>query len=135
MNLEIIKVENGIRLVKLPNGSTVVDQSYGRLEEMIQFAEANGLEENLLNVLQNLCWNRPNEIVGFVYHDYAPLSLSFSRYGIDQDWPIYETNRIPSAYIGNGGIIFHGKHDGYGSGAAPTFSVCLTPTSGWIIHT
>ena len=35
----------------------------------------------------------------------------------------------------NGGLIFHGAHDGHGSGAAPTFAVSLTPTTGWSIHT
>ncbi len=36
---------------------------------------------------------------------------------------------------GNGGVIFHVSHDGGGSGAAPTFSVCAEPTDGWQIHT
>ena len=35
----------------------------------------------------------------------------------------------------NGGVIFHGTHDGGGNGGAPTFSVCLSPTDGWSIHT
>lgn len=35
----------------------------------------------------------------------------------------------------NGGLIYHGPHDGFGSGSAPTFSACLTPTTGWSIHT
>lgn len=34
-----------------------------------------------------------------------------------------------------GGIIFHGKRDGFGSGQGPTFSVCLEPTDGYSIHT
>ena len=34
-----------------------------------------------------------------------------------------------------GGIIYHGARDGYGSGQAATFSVCLTPTEGYQIHT
>lgn len=34
-----------------------------------------------------------------------------------------------------GAITYHGKYDGYGSGGAPTFSVCLTPTDGWSVHT
>lgn len=34
-----------------------------------------------------------------------------------------------------GGIIYHGARDGYGSGGAPTFSVCIEPTSGYSIHT
>lgn len=35
----------------------------------------------------------------------------------------------------NGGLIFHGRHDGNGSGSAPTFAVTLEPTTGWSIHT
>lgn len=35
----------------------------------------------------------------------------------------------------NGGLIFHGPHDGGGNGGAPTFSVSLTPQDGWSIHT
>ena len=35
----------------------------------------------------------------------------------------------------NGGLIFHGDHDGGGNGGAPTFAVCLSPTDGWSIHT
>ena len=34
-----------------------------------------------------------------------------------------------------GGLLFHGPHDGFGSGAGPTFAVSLTPTVGWSIHT
>lgn len=34
-----------------------------------------------------------------------------------------------------GGLLFHGPHDGFGSGEAPTFAVTLTPTYGWQIHT
>lgn len=35
----------------------------------------------------------------------------------------------------NGGIIFHGPYDNFGSGGAPTFAVTLTPTHGWSVHT
>jgi hypothetical protein len=56
--------------------------------------------------------------------DFAPLSFYFERH-----------NTINGEYYGNGGIIFHGKHDNGGNGSAPTFSVNLTPTSGWQIHT
>ena len=34
-----------------------------------------------------------------------------------------------------GGLIFHGPHDGFGSGSAPTFSVSLTAVVGWTLHT
>jgi hypothetical protein len=35
----------------------------------------------------------------------------------------------------NGGCLFHGSHDGFGSGSGPTFAVTLEPTDGWSIHT
>lgn len=35
----------------------------------------------------------------------------------------------------NGGLIFHGNHDGFGNGSAPSFAVTLNPTNGWSIHT
>jgi len=59
-----------------------------------------------------------------IFNDFAPLSFEFSRYEVDT-----------AKFLGNGGIIFHGNHDGYGSGQSPTFSVCLEPTTGWSIHT
>ena len=34
-----------------------------------------------------------------------------------------------------GGLIFHGQHDGGGDGGMPTLSVCLTPQDGWSLHT
>jgi hypothetical protein len=34
-----------------------------------------------------------------------------------------------------GGLLFHGPHDGFGSGSGPTFAVSLSPTVGWSIHT
>jgi hypothetical protein len=35
----------------------------------------------------------------------------------------------------NGGLLFHGRHDGHGTGADPTLAVTLTPVSGWSLHT
>lgn len=63
-----------------------------------------------------------------LYHDFAPFSFSFviERKAADSD--TYES-------WFNGGLIYHGRHDGYGSGSAPTFSVSLTPSTGWQIHT
>jgi hypothetical protein len=48
-------------------------------------------------------------------------------------WWVAKTPRGET--ILSGGLIFHGKHDGFGSGSAPTFAVTLEPTSGWAIHT
>ena len=35
----------------------------------------------------------------------------------------------------NGGLLYHGAIDGFGSGAFPVAAVTLTPTDGWSIHT
>jgi hypothetical protein len=35
----------------------------------------------------------------------------------------------------SGGCIFHGPHDGHGSGSFPTLSVTLNPCHEWQIHT
>jgi hypothetical protein len=62
-----------------------------------------------------------------LFKDFAPLSFEF----------LIQRRQPDGSYADwfNGGCIFHGKIDGYGSGSAPTFSVCLAPTDGWEIHT
>ena len=41
----------------------------------------------------------------------------------------------PNGYCVNGGIIYHGPRDAFGSGEAPTFSVTIDEASGYRIHT
>lgn len=59
--------------------------------------------------------------------DGAPMSFYFviEKRTETGDWSL----------LFNGGLLYHGPHDGYGSGSAPTFAVTLTPTIGWSIHT
>lgn len=59
--------------------------------------------------------------------DGAPMSFYFVIEAKDSsgEW----------AFLFNGGLIFHGTHDGHGSGAAPTFAATLSATTGWSIHT
>ena len=135
--IQIVDLGNESRLVNLPNKSTIVDQSNGRLQEILNFADKNDLWNDFIEVLERLCWNRPNEIIAFVYADFAPLSLTFGRYHRDKYVLAHEHNQIESAYAGNGGIIYHGPHDNGGDGSAPTFSVSLNPDSNphWRIHT
>jgi hypothetical protein len=62
-----------------------------------------------------------------LYKDFAPASFTFviqTRKDENSEW----------TYRYEGGFIFHGPHDGWGSGAAPTFSVTLNPEHGWSIH-
>lgn len=49
----------------------------------------------------------------------------------------YFVRQKDGRFKGNGGIIFHGKHDGFGSGSAPTFSVSSDNSreTRWEIHT
>jgi hypothetical protein len=61
-----------------------------------------------------------------LYNDFAPYSFYF----------------IVEVLVGgswerdfNGGLIYHGAHDGGGDGGPPTFSVNITPHDGWAIHT
>ena len=63
-----------------------------------------------------------------LYPDFAPLSFMFNmerRQSSDEDYQHWF----------NGGLIFHGDHDGGGNGGAPTYSVNLNPVDGWSIHT
>lgn len=39
------------------------------------------------------------------------------------------------ATLFNGGLLYHGAHDGNGSGSGPTSAATLTPMNGWSIHT
>jgi hypothetical protein len=62
-----------------------------------------------------------------LFKDFAPYSFGFviEERGADGQYQ----------HMLTGGLLFHGSVDGYGSGAAPTFSVTLTPVDGWQIHT
>ena len=62
-----------------------------------------------------------------LYKDGAPYSFGFiiEAQNANGEWTTWF----------NGGLLYHGPHDGHGSGSAPTFAVSLTPTTGWSIHT
>ena len=62
-----------------------------------------------------------------LFKDFAPYSFGFVIESKDENgaWKTWF----------HGGLLFHGAHDGHGSGAAPTLAVTLTPTIGWSIHT
>jgi len=74
-----------------------------------------------LEVLKNLSTNYKGVVE--LYNDFSPLSFNWGIIRGDGTCPF------------NGGMIFHGPHDGFGSGEAPTFSVCLNPEHGWSLHT
>lgn len=88
----------------------------------------------------------PDKTITILHPDFAPLSFTFGIYakanpGKGYNWSEHAgllRNRPElEGYTMwfNGGLIYHGSHDGYGSGSAPTFSVTLTKTRGWSIHT
>jgi hypothetical protein len=61
-----------------------------------------------------------------LFKDFAPYSFGFViEQKAGEGWQ----------HLFTGGLIFHGPHDGLGSGAAPSFSVALAATIGWSIHT
>lgn len=62
-----------------------------------------------------------------LFRDFAPHSFGFviEQKSADDTW----------SRLFEGGLIYHGPHDGNGSGAGPTFAVTLEPTVGWSIHT
>ncbi len=100
----------------------IIDKSNGRLNEIKTFAKENNMLENFNNAFSRF-ESYPNE--GYtvnLYSDFAPFSMEFS----------VTNNR---KHILNGGFIFHGPNNGYGSGGAPTFSVSLSREVGWSIHT
>jgi hypothetical protein len=118
-------------------------------------------EESLRKQLEYLTmWGNYDEPEGqiltrmhcIITPDFAPYSFNFAlytrckpdyekRYSLTTDWEYgrYMVEQYPElegrALYMNGGLIFHGKHDNGGDGGAPTFSVNLTPTSGWSVHT
>lgn len=88
--------------------------------------------EGLQTTLNRLQWfedNRNQDV--YLYKDFAPYSFYFEMW--DKDIPEKQRNR-DNRWL-NGGAIYHGSHDGGGNGGAPTFSVNLSPVSGWAIHT
>ncbi len=102
----------------------ITDKSNGRLDKIKAFANDNGLIDSFNNTFKSLeNYSQKGYDVTLV-SDFAPLSLQF---GVTDN----------GKFIINGGFIFHGKHDGFGSGSFPTFSVSLSTDkkAGWSIHT
>jgi hypothetical protein len=58
-----------------------------------------------------------------LYLDFAPLSFCWCA--VQSDGSVWM----------NGGLIFHGPDDGWGSGRAPTYSVSVDTANGWRLHT
>ena len=103
----------------------MIDLTQGKLDEELAYAEEIGdttlkrCIEHMKNVDQN------SGSTTKIMTDRAPRSFYFERFYSDEN------------FRGNGGIIFHGPHDGGGAGVAPTFSVSMTTNlkPHWEIHT
>ena len=102
----------------------IIDKSTGRLDQIRSFDKENNLLENFNHTFSRLESYADKGFEVTLYSDFALLSLEFS---------ITDNHKL----ILYGGFIYHGSHDGYGSGGAPTFSVNIDPDnkSGWSIHT
>ena len=107
---------------------TVNEQAETRLQECIDFVNQKrpDLEEQLVGQFDRLCCDKESKVN--LYPDFAPLSFYFVEQYFNKDKQEWQR------WI-NGGVIFHGQHDGGGNGGAPTFSVNISPIDGWSIHT
>ena len=103
----------------------IIDNTNGRLAEIQAFAKEHQLMESFKETFSRLENYSIKGCDVSLCSDFAPLSLEFSITDKGQ-------------FVLNGGFIFHGKHDGYGNGGAPSFSVCIESgdrVTGWSIHT
>lgn len=110
---------------------TIADQPY--FDAVVAFAKQAGMYEGEQpgSLKQRLDWlerfvKEPAKVQVRLYRDFAPYSFGFTveHYACG----VWKAGLV-------GGLIFHGAHDGLGSGSAPSYSTTLTPTSGWSIHT
>lgn len=102
----------------------IIDKTNGKLAEIKAFANEHGLMESFNKTFSRLENYSVKGCDVSLFSDFAPLSLEFLI-----------TDR--GEFVLNGGFIFHGKHDGFGNGGAPTFSVSISAEkkTGWSIHT
>jgi Domain of unknown function (DUF4120) len=101
-------------IVKCPEHLAVVREFADRTGQRAQF------EEKLEDLTK---WVSADGYTVNLYTDFAPYSFY---------WEEIAPNGKRSM---NGGLIYHGQHDGGGNGSGPTFSVNLEPSNGWRIHT
>ncbi len=119
-------------------------------DKVKEFAEKTGQMEKLqkqLDYLDNYaCHGDHTKTVCVLGHDFAPASFSFymmqrnrANATLQMDEEAIKDGRVLLDKFYDhwfaGGLIYHGSHDGFGSGSAPTLSVTLEPTDGWAVHT
>lgn len=118
----------------------LIIQNKKHFDEVVAFAKKSGLYEDdgktnnaLSNRLKYLEEYGGKDDAGNdrmrvrLMPDFAPMSFFF----------VIEAKNAEGLWrtLFNGGVIYHGRHDDNGGGAAPTFAVTLEPTVGWSIHT
>jgi hypothetical protein len=97
----------------------IVDKTNGFLLKAIM-AGHRMQDDSLLEILQRYSDDSKGDFT--LYPDFAPLSFLFA---------LVKDGKL----LMNGGVIFHGKHDGNGSGGPPSFSVSIDKAQGWRVHT
>lgn len=105
----------------------LIDKTNGKLDQVKEFAAKIDMSTQLQEQLDYLANYSARETRCLLFTDFAPHSFQFTmevKNG-EGEWEHWFF----------GGLIFHGPHDGHGSGSAPTYSVTLTPTTGWSVHT
>lgn len=133
---------------------TIALQLSGQLQDEAVIEPHMTLEKRMDYLAHYANQDHIDNTICILGYDFAPMSFGFAMHHRDKDahHSLEEIDRllkdrgkyttvadvldvIKYSYWFNGGLIFHGNHDGFGSGKEPTFSVCLTPTSGWPVHT
>ena len=83
----------------------MIDCTNGRLEEIKAFAATHPMGESFTKSLQQLqSIEKDRGLICYLHTDYAPMSLYFVFRNIKKDNQTYM----------NGGVIYHGRHDGFG---------------------
>jgi hypothetical protein len=118
----------------------LIVENQDHYDKVVAFAKEVGLYEDPGNKTNTLA-NRLSYLENYggkgedgtdrmrvrLIRDCAPMSFYF----------LLEQKTADGAWgrVIEGGLLYHGSHDGNGSGAGPTFAVTLDPTVGWSIHT
>ena len=107
------------------------DEAKKLYKEAERFARTTGQIDNFkenMDYLSGYACHEGRETRCEMYQDGAPYSFYFvmhlKRKGEDEFKPWF-----------NGGLIYHGPHDGFGDGGAPTFSVNINNSQGWSVYT